>query len=1672
MASFTWAAGTDSGAGATVENGLTYDLQISTTSNFSKLMFPGQMGASPRMGSYLKPPKIFNSNTYYGIVLKSTDPWNAQTTASYGLRTDTTYYYRVKTVDSALAESAWSGSGTVNTGVGPATSTITSTAGVGEVTLNWSSAGDDGMIGNLTGTYRIQYATYTASWSTSTTPTNATTVTIATTTQTPASAQAKLVTGLTGGLTYYFVLWTADEVPHWSTISNTTSAVPVADLVAPSTSTLAATSGNPEEVTLTWTSAGDDGGSGNLTGNYRIQYATYTVAWSTSSTPMDATTVTIATTTQVPGSAQSHTVTGLTSGLTYYFVLWTEDEVPNWSGISNTTSAVGGYWFDSNQIEVDGPGGGLNYGNVAWGDYDNDGDMDVLTNGYTGTTRELRIYKNNGNGTMDTAQIEVDGAGGGLNQGGAAWGDYDNDGDLDVLTNGYTGTTQELRIYKNNGNGTMDAAQIELDGAEGGLRNGGVAWGDYDNDGDLDVLLSGYTGATRELRIYENNGNGTIDAAQIEVDGARGGLSSGGEAWGDYDNDGDLDVLVSGYTEAFERVLRIYKNNGNGTLNVAQIEIGSPWGLELSDVAWGDFDNDGDLDFLTSGFSGTSQVLRINKNNGNGTMDNAHITVPGAEGGLQNGSVAWGDFDNDGDLDVLASGYTASTRELRVYKNNGNGTVNKEKIEVDHAGGGLRYGGVAWGDYDSDGDLDVLANGEDSAVTMQLRIYKNFSNLVQTNTAPTSPGTLSSAWNYNGLGTSTATFKWAPGSDSGTGATPANVLTYQMEISTMSNFTGKSVVSGQWATPGMGNYLKPPKIYDGNTNHGVGLKYLPFTNTTYYYRVKTIDAGLKESAWSATGSLYTLVASSVPSVVTDLVASSVTTKGQILLTWTAPLNINSGGSGTYDVRYRTSGAITTDGEFDGATTATGEPTPGTPGAGQTMGISGLVPGTTYYFAIKSSNVNGTSGLDISSPRPSAAANSFDATEIDLDGAGGGLNNGGVAWGDYDNDGDLDVLVNGFTSVTVELRIYKNNGNGTMDAAQIEVEGAAEGLYRGDVAWGDYDNDGDIDILTNGYTGTTRELRIYKNNGNGTINPVQIEVDGAGGGLDYSGVAWGDYDNDGDLDVLINGYTGTTRELRIYKNNGNGTMNPAQVEVDSAGGGLNSGGVAWGDYDSDGDLDVLVNGFTTANQRELRIYKNNGNGTMNPVQIEVDGAAEGLYQGDVAWGDYDNDGDLDVLINGYTWTAGELRIYKNNGNGTMDAAQIEVDGAGGGLQYSSVAWGDYDNDGDLDVLTNGFTASTRELRVYKNNGNGTMNRNQIEVDDAGGGLRQGGVAWGDYDSDGDLDVLANGDDSAAVCQLRIYKNYISLAQSNTTPSAPGTLSGSFSFDAGSVSIASFTWAAGTDSGAGATVENGLTYDLQISTTSNFSKLMFPGQLGASPRMGSYLKPPKIFNSNTYYGVVLKSTDPWNAQTTASYGLRTDTTYYYRVKTVDSVLAESAWSGSGTVNTGVGPSTSTVAGAATANPGEVTLTWASAGDDGMIGNLTGNYRIQYATYPASWSTSTTPTNATTVTISTTNVVPGAAQSRTVTGLTGGLTYYFVLWTGDEVPNWSGISNTTSTIPTVPVRSVTIISGSPLAFGVLMTGSQMVASTGVVVRNDGNVLNTYIIRASTQTPGTPGP
>jgi predicted nucleotidyltransferase len=130
-------------------------------------------------------------------------------------------------------------------------------------------------------------------------------------------------------------------------------------------------------------------------------------------------------------------------------------------------------------------------------------------------------------------------------------------------------------------------------------------------------------------------------------------------AWGDYDNDGDLDILLTGYgVVGGGPVAKVYRNDGPAA--------GSGWnfvdsgaqltGVYRSSVAWGDYDNDGDLDILLTGDSGDSPVAKVYRNDGGVFADSGRRMTPSA---LESGSVAWGDYDNDGDLDILLTGYTA-----------------------------------------------------------------------------------------------------------------------------------------------------------------------------------------------------------------------------------------------------------------------------------------------------------------------------------------------------------------------------------------------------------------------------------------------------------------------------------------------------------------------------------------------------------------------------------------------------------------------------------------------------------------------------------------------------------------------------------------------------------------------------------------------------------------------------------------------------------------------------------------------------------------------------------------------------------------------------------------------------------------------------------------------------
>ncbi|MGB2990078.1 MAG: FG-GAP-like repeat-containing protein [Candidatus Zixiibacteriota bacterium] len=319
---------------------------------------------------------------------------------------------------------------------------------------------------------------------------------------------------------------------------------------------------------------------------------------------------------------------------------------------------------------------------------------------------------------------------------------------------------------------------------------------------------------------------------------------------------------------------------------------------------------------------------------------------------------------------------------------------------------------------------------------------------------------------------------------------------------------------------------------------------------------------------------------------------------------------------------------------------------------------------------------------------------------------------GVAWGDYDNDGDLDVyLAHGGNP----NELFGNEGGGVFVDATSGPLGDSD--FGEGVAWGDYDNDGDLDLyLAN--CGTANKL--FRNGGGGVF--VDATTGPLGDPACGSGVAWGDFDNDGDLDLYLVNSDNTNK---LFRNDGSGTF------VDATSGPLGDSGtgvaVACADYDNDGDLDIYIVNAGNAN----RLLRNEGNlvfvdATSGPLGDALNGRG-------VDWGDYDNDGDLDLYFaNRYTGN----KLLRNDGGGVF--VDVTSGPLADGGHAKNIAWGDYDNDGDLDLfLAKGDGATLGPNRLLRNDGGGTF------VDATSGALVDlglwSGASLGDFDNDGDLDL---------------------------------------------------------------------------------------------------------------------------------------------------------------------------------------------------------------------------------------------------------------------------------------------------------------------------------------------
>ena len=281
---------------------------------------------------------------------------------------------------------------------------------------------------------------------------------------------------------------------------------------------------------------------------------------------------------------------------------------------------------------------------------------------------------------------------------GCAWGDYDNDGNLDLFVSNF-GTPFNY-LYRNNGDGSftrVTTGTIATDDAN----SEGAAWGDYDNDGFPDLFVA--VGLGGNDLLYRNNGDGSFTKI---VDGpvVQSGGNSRGCAWGDYDNDGNLDLFVA--NEQGQNNF-LFHNNGDGTFDrITSGSIVNDGGASYG-CAWGDYDNDGFLDLFVANLN---QANFLYHNNGDGTFVRITSGRVATDSAVSQG-VAWGDYDNDGLLDLFVAN---RNQKSFLYHNEGNGVFTSITNGPPVSDVGYAWS-PAWTDYDNDGFLDLfVVNGPPS----------------------------------------------------------------------------------------------------------------------------------------------------------------------------------------------------------------------------------------------------------------------------------------------------------------------------------------------------------------------------------------------------------------------------------------------------------------------------------------------------------------------------------------------------------------------------------------------------------------------------------------------------------------------------------------------------------------------------------------------------------------------------------------------------------------------------------------------------------------------------------------------------------------------------------------------------------------------------------------------
>lgn len=343
-------------------------------------------------------------------------------------------------------------------------------------------------------------------------------------------------------------------------------------------------------------------------------------------------------------------------------------------------------------------------------------------------------------------------------------------------------------------------------------------------------------------------------------------------------------------------------------------------------------------------------------------------------------------------------------------------------------------------------------------------------------------------------------------------------------------------------------------------------------------------------------------------------------------------------------------------------------------------------------------------------------------------------------GDYDNDGWVDIIVTNQGNGEAAY-LYRNDQKGGFKRIKDSVIATEIGAGMSP-AWADQDNDGDLDLYI--CTEKSNDL-FFRNLGSGKFQK-EIHGDWMNTKTDGNQVCWGDYDNDGYLDLYQANYGWTNPAVNtLYRNIGDGTMEAVSSESNSLTG--RSHGCLFSDYDNDGDADLFVGG-------QEKVLFRNDKGNFKYVPPEDGGIPQYTLDTDVAFvsGDYDNDGDMDVVYT--TWNPNSSFLLYRNEGGIRFLHVPYATPSGSDVRAMGSYMGDYDNDGYLDLFV---TNRLGKNLLCRNLGNGKF---EIIEDSpvANEGRTSTGAGFSDYDNDGDLDLfVANGIWSKFDEACEMYRN---------------------------------------------------------------------------------------------------------------------------------------------------------------------------------------------------------------------------------------------------------------------------------------------------------------------------